>query len=147
MQPQYGALPFPDDLLVVRVDEHGDDDPLEADGGLDHVGDVALPVGPDVLELRRRVLRVAGEVEVAAVGDAFQLGPADRIEVLDVARALRVVRPLLRAVLTYAEPAPPQAVAQVPVDPLVNPVAVPTLRLGGRDEVLHLHLLELAHPE
>src|SRR5262249_46983257 len=33
------------------------------------------------------------------------------------------------------------------VETLVDPVAVPALRVCGRDEELHLHLLELAHPE
>src|SRR5262249_51222283 len=57
------------------------------------------------------------------------------------------VRALLRPVLAHAEPAAPQAVAEVPVEALVDPVAVPALRVRGRDEVLHLHLLELAHAE
>jgi hypothetical protein len=35
----------------------------------------------------------------------------------------------------------------VPVHALVHPVLVPTLCLGGRDEELHLHLLELERPE
>src|SRR5205814_8013178 len=65
----------------------------------------------------------------------------------DVARAPRVVRALLRAVLADAQPAPPQAVPEVPAEPFVDPVAVPPLRLVGRDEVLHLHLLELPHAE
>ena len=37
-----------------------------------------------------------GEVEVAAVGDPLELGPADRVEVLDVAGCGRVVRQLVR---------------------------------------------------
>jgi hypothetical protein len=35
----------------------------------------------------------------------------------------------------------------VPLQPLVHPVVVPTLCLGGRHEELHLHLLELERPE
>src|SRR5207253_11131208 len=46
-----------------------------------------------------------------------------------------------------AQPAPAQAVAEVPVEPLFDPIAVPLLRLVRRNEVLHLHLLELAHAE
>ena len=64
------------------------------DGGLDHVRRVALAVVVDPLELRARVLRVLREVEVAAVRDSLELLPADRVEVLDVARAARVVRAL-----------------------------------------------------
>src|SRR5204863_2501744 len=77
----------------------------------------------------------------------LQLRPADRIQVLDIARALGVVRALLRAVLPYSQPAAPHPVAQVPGKPLVDPVAVPALRVGRWDEELHLHLLELAHAE
>src|SRR5256885_673497 len=42
---------------------------------------------------------------------------------------------------------PPQAIPEIPAEPFVDPVAVPPLRLVGRDEVLHLHLLELPHAE
>jgi hypothetical protein len=35
----------------------------------------------------------------------------------------------------------------VPVEPLVDPVAVPLVRLGRRHEELHLHLLELEGAE
>ena len=35
----------------------------------------------------------------------------------------------------------------MPVEPLLDPVRVPLRRLGGMDEELHLHLLELAHAE
>ena len=77
-----------DDFLVVGVHEHGDHDPLDADCRLDHVRDVALTVLSDVLQLRRRVLGVLRQVEVAAIRNALELAPADRVLVLDVARAL-----------------------------------------------------------
>ena len=35
----------------------------------------------------------------------------------------------------------------VPAHPLIQPALVPLRGVGGRDEVLHLHLLELACPE
>src|SRR5437899_2569070 len=57
------------------------------------------------------------------------------------------MRSLLGAVLANSQPAPAEPVAQIPVEPFVDPVAVPLLRLGRRDEELHLHLLELAQPE
>ena len=91
--------------------------------------------------------RVRGEVEVAAVRDALELRPADREEVLEVARRRRVVRELLGVVRAHAQVALPNAVAEVPRDALVDPVAEPLLRLVGRDEVLHLHLLELERAE
>ena len=90
---------------------------------------------------------MAREVEVTAVGDALELRPADRVVVLDVARALGVVRALLRPVLPHAQPRPPQPVLDVPLEPGVDPVPVPLVGLRRRHEVLHLHLLELAHAE
>ncbi len=88
-----------------------------------------------------------GEVEVAAVGDSLELGPADREEVLEVARGRRVVRELLGIVRADTQVALAQSVAQVPGDPLLDPVLEPLRRLGGRHEVLHLHLLELERAE
>src|SRR4029079_10520589 len=41
----------------------------------------------------------------------------------------------------------PDAIPQVPCDALLDPVRAPLLRLGGRHEVLHLHLLELERPK
>jgi hypothetical protein len=35
----------------------------------------------------------------------------------------------------------------MPLEPLLDPVAVPLLRLGRRHEVLHLHLFELERAE
>src|SRR5215212_3744726 len=54
---------------------------------------------------------------------------------------------LLRPVLAHAQAAAPEPVAEIPGEPLVDPVAVPLLGLGRWDEVLHLHLLELADAE
>src|SRR5713226_9029510 len=49
--------------------------------------------------------------------------------------------------LPLAQLALAQSVLEVPVEALVDPVAVPALRLRGRDEVLHLHLLEFPDAE
>ena len=92
--------------------------------------------------------RVARQVEVAAVVDALELLPAEREAVLDVDRLLGVVRQLVRGVLAQAQPLRRHAVALVPGAALGQPL----LERGGGlrlrpDEVLHLHLLELAHPE
>ena len=91
---------------------------------------------------------MAREVEIAAVVDALELLPPEREAVFDVDRLLRVVRELVGRVL-----AEPQA-RRIDPEPLV-PCASrgqPGLECGsgfglGPDEVLHLHLLELAHPE
>ncbi len=87
------------------------------------------------------------EVVVAAVRDAFELLPADRVEVLDVARRAGVVRALRLVVLAHAKVDLAQTEVAVPGEPLLEPVLEPLRRLGGRDEELHLHLLELADAE
>ena len=101
VQAQHDALAAGDLLLVVGVAEEGQERAVGARGGLDHVRHVALAVRLDDLELRARVLGVLGEVVVAAVGDALELGPADRVAVLEVARArsssARARRPRARA--------------------------------------------------
>ena len=61
--------------------------------------------------------------------------------------AARVVRELLGVVRAQLQVVGPDAVADVPVEALLAPVLVPLLRLVGRDEELHLHLLELAGAE
>ena len=88
-----------------------------------------------------------GQVEVATVGDSLELRPADREQVLDVAGGTRVVRQLIRVVGPEAQVVGPDPQVRVPVHPLHEPVLVPLLRLGRRDEELHLHLLELARAE
>ena len=142
VEAQHRPLALRDDLLVVRVDHEREHRAVDAERRLDDVWCVAL-LAVDPLELRSGCLRVRCEVEVAAVGDALELRPADREQVLDVARRGRVVRELLRLVRAHSQVALPQAVAKVPRDAGVDPVAEPLLRLGRRDEVLHLHLLEL----
>src|SRR5579872_7261611 len=87
------------------------------------------------------------EVEVAAVGDPFELGPADRVKVLEVAGRTRVVRELRGLVRPHAQVAWPQAEPEMPVEARLDPVAVPLVGLRRRHEELHLHLLELAHAE
>ena len=87
------------------------------------------------------------EVEVAAVGDALQLVPAPGEEELHVGRAAGVVRELALLVVAQVELVGRDAELEVPVHPLLEPVLEPLLGVGGRDEVLHLHLLELAGAE
>src|SRR5207244_10537632 len=87
------------------------------------------------------------QVEGAAVREPLELRPADRKEVFDVARRARVVRKLVLLVRPYAQVALAQAVARVPAVALVDPVLVPAVGLVRRDEILHLHLLELARAE
>ena len=136
-------------LLAVGVDQEGERRPVGAGGGLDDPRDEVL-VGRrvEVLEVLAAGLRMARQVEVAPVVDALELLPAEREAVLDVDRLLGVVGQLVGGVLAQAEPRRRHAVALVPGAPLGQPLLERVGRLGlGPDEVLHLHLLELAHPE
>ena len=93
---------------------------------------------------------MGGQVVVGPVGDAFQLAPFGAGEVklvLDVHRALGVVREFFLRVLIPAQVLGPDAEAGVPGEALVDPVVVPFLVGARADEELHLHLLELPGPE
>src|SRR6478752_3229404 len=147
VEAEDNALAIADDLLVVGVAEERDEDAFDAHGRLDHVRRVAVAVGVDPFELRARMLRVLGEVELAAIRDSLELLPADRVEVLDVARRGRVVRALRLVVLPQTEVLLPEAETAVPGEPLVEPVFEPLRRVRRRHEELHLHLLELADAE
>ena len=75
---------------------------VHAERGLDDMRRVAL-LAVHPLELRPGGLRVRAEVEVAAVRDPLQLRPADREEVLEVARRGGVVGELLGVVRADAQ--------------------------------------------
>ena len=90
---------------------------------------------------------VRAEVEVAAVGDALELAPAPRVEVLDVRGRARIVGELLGIVVAQPQPVGAHAERVVPGEALLLPVLVLRDRVGGVAEVLHLHLLELEHAE
>ena len=145
VQLEHGALLAAELVLVVGVDEERERRAVGARRRLDDVRDVALlRLRIEVLELLAGVLGVLREVEVAAVGDALELAPADREEVLDVGGAAGVVRQLVGVVLAQAQVVLAQAEVDVPVVARLLPEVVPARRLVGRDEELHLHLLELA---
>src|SRR3712207_1514252 len=135
-------------VLVVGVAQEGQDRAVRPGRGLDHVRDVlhAL-VGVLEEELLAGDLRVGLQVEVPAVGDALELLPADREEVLDVRGAAGVVRELVGLVGAQAQVVRPDPEAGVPVEARLAPVLVPARRLLWGHEVLHLHLLELARAE
>src|SRR5262249_1266054 len=73
--------------------------------------------------------------------------PAEREAVLDVDRLLRVVGQLVRRMLAEAEAGFRDAVTRVPAPAAREPLLEDRRGVVGLDEVLHLHLLELAHPE
>ena len=148
VQAQHGAPLAADLVLVVGVAQEREDRAADAGGGLDHVGDVALArLRVDPVELLAGELRVLREVVVAAVRDPLELLPAGRVEELDVARRGGVVRQLVRVMRAQAQVVGIDAEPHVPVEPLAHPVLVPLVGLAGRDEVLHLHLLELERAE
>ena len=94
------------------------------------------------------MLLVLLQVEVRPVGDPLHLGePAEGEVVLDVHRPLGVVGELLLRVLADVQLLLGDAEAQPPVEPLLDPAIVPLLVAAGEDEVLDLHLLELAVAE
>mgnify|MGYP006160816849 CR=1 FL=1 len=90
------------------------------------------------------------EIEVAAVRHTLELPvarPGERKAVLDVDRALGVVRELFLRVLEVAEVFWVNPQVHVPIPAGLEPVLVPLLVGAGLDEELHLHLLELARAE
>src|SRR5436190_2292273 len=151
MEAEHRSPPALDLIRVVRVDEKCEQGAIDARGRLDHVGHIRLARLArrlvEVFELLAGVIRVLSEVEVAAVGDSLELLPPDREPVLDVAGRRRVVRELTRLVRPGARVIGPDAELLVPLAPALDPPLVPLLRLGRRDEELHLHLLELAGAE
>src|SRR5207244_11238340 len=81
-------------------------------------------------------------------GDAFDLREAGEWEVvLNVHRPLGVVRKLLCRVLADAEALLSHTEREPPAESVLNPAIVPLLVGAWHDEVLHLHLLELAVAE
>ncbi len=90
---------------------------------------------------------MGAQVEVAAMRDPLELGPPHREQVLEVRGGARVVRQLLRVVLAHAQVALADPVSKMPRAPLLDPEPEPLVRFGRRDEVLHLHLLELERAE
>ncbi len=86
MELEHGALTAFDLVGVVGVDQEGKGGAVGAGGRLDHMWQVPFAgLLVEVLELLTGVLLMLGQVEVAAIGDAFELRPADREQVLDVA--------------------------------------------------------------
>src|SRR5215213_7873532 len=91
-----------------------------------------------------------GQVKIRAVGNTLEFTPRIALEaelVLDVDRAVRVVRQLVLRMLEQPQVVTVYAQIDIPLQPFVDPILVP---LGGArrlDEELHLHLLELTRTE
>src|SRR6266542_2217640 len=136
--PVHAALRVRRLVLVVRLQQEREHRTGQAGGRLDDVGNPTLAlVLVEVRQVDAGVLAVGREVEVGAVGDALQLGElraAEAEAVLDVDRALRVVRQLLSRVLVVAQVRLGDAQPGVPVPALGQPVLVPLLVGAGLDE-------------
>src|SRR5690606_28884933 len=101
----------------------------------------------EVLEADAGMLGVLAKVVVRAARDPFELAPAPRVLVLDVVAVVGVMGELVRAVATEAELRLVVRVAQIPLEAGVLPHLERLGLLPRLDEVLALHLLELARAE
>src|SRR5438132_2253140 len=85
-----------------------------------------------------------GQVIVATRRDPLQLRPAKGKLVLDVERAARVVGELVLAMRPQPQVIGLDPEPAIPAESLLRPVLEPLHLVGGRHEILELHLLELA---
>ena len=121
--------------------------------GLDDVGnEVLLLFLVEVLELADGVgilgrAAVRLQVEVGAIGNTFELAPAHGKAVLQIHAALGIVGEFVFLLLADAQVLLAHAKLQVPVRSLRDPSFVRGLVLAGANEILDLHLLELARAE
>src|SRR3954469_4418906 len=148
IESEHDALLAANLLLPIRVDEERECGAIRTGRRLDDERDVVL-LGRrvEVLEVLPRRSRVRAEIEVAAVVDPFELLPAEREAVLDVDSLLRVVGQLVGRVLARPQALSRDPVAGVPLEAPWQPLLEHGRRGVRPHEVLHLHLLELAHPE
>src|SRR5439155_6029675 len=115
---------------------------------IDDVLNVALvPLIVEIGQVLARVLLVALQVVVGAVVDALELLPAEGELEFEVDRARGVVRELVLGVLALTQHRFGYAEIGVPAVALSKSAVVGAGGLAGVDEVLHLHLLELARTE
>ena len=101
-----------------------------------------------LLVFHQLAFHVAAKIEIAAVGNPFQLAVfprrKERERVFDVGRADRVVAQLVLIMLTQSQPFAREPQIGVPLHPPVAPILVPFARCRRVAEELDFHLLELA---
>mmetsp|Transcript_67331 Transcript_67331/g.152348 ORF Transcript_67331/g.152348 Transcript_67331/m.152348 type:complete len:445 (+) Transcript_67331:318-1652(+) len=147
---EHGALLPADLVLAVGAREQGQEEPVHPRRGLDHVGHVLFfGLLVKIVEVLARGLLVGGQVEASAGGDPEEFLLAKGEGEGHVCARPRVVRQLVRGVHllpheVLAEADPPQPALHV-LDPQLV-LRGPHL-VAGLDEVLDLHLLELARAE
>ena len=155
-------------FLAIGVVQYRQHAAIHARRGLDHerhrpaLGAALGPVGVlngqpgvGILVLRHGcvdaefglVLGVGAEVEIGAVGDAFEFFEAVGKAVHHVHRRLGVVRQFLGRHFVEAQVVLVDPLLAPPCQALGHPALVPCLVAAWGHEELQLHLLELAHPE
>ena len=136
------------DLLVIRLAQEGQRHAVCAERRLDDVGDVVLVLLLiEVVHVLTGELLVLAQVVVRAVGDAPELAPAEREQILKVGRGLGVEAQLLLLMVAQAEVLVLHTQTLEPLVAEAAPVVEP-LEIGVRlAEELQLHLLKLADAE
>ena len=136
------------DLLVIRLAQEGERHAVGAERRLDDVGDVVLVfLLVEIVHVLTGEFLVLGQVVVRAVGNAPELAPAEREQILKVGRGLGVEAQLLLLMVAQAEVFILHVQALEPLVAEAAPVVEP-LEIGVRlAEELELHLLELADAE
>ena len=136
------------DLLVVRLAQEGQRHTVCAKRRLDDIGDVVLVfLLIEVVHVLTRELLVLAQVVVRAVGDAPELAPAEREQILKVGRGLGVEAQLLLLMVAQAEVLVLHTQALEPLVAEAAPVVEPLQIRVRLAEELQLHLLKLADAE
>src|SRR5271155_76928 len=147
IEAQHNALLVLHHIFVVGVEQENQHRAIDPERRLNHPWTVArlgiLIEISEVLAARRRMLI---EVVTATLGNAFELAPSERVVVLEVGGAARIMRQLFLGVLMEAQVLALGAELQKPVAAMLDPVVEPPGLFGliRLDEVLHFHLFELA---
>src|SRR5262245_50002903 len=83
---------------AVSVAENGKNETIASHGGLDYIGDELVRALVGIVKAFSRKFRVAAEIEIRAVMDAFHFLPADRELILNISRLLRIMGKFVLAV-------------------------------------------------
>ena len=135
IEAQHGAGVVVDDLFVVGVHQERHGSAGGSRSGFDHVGHVPLVVGLiEEIEFLARVRGVLGEVEVTTVRDPFELIPAPREQVLNIARTRAVVAQFVIVMGPQLDLRRIHAEVEIPVHTGLAPVLVPLLTFRRRDK-------------
>ena len=133
-------------LLFVRCGEHLKHHTIDSDRRLDHIRHVALTrLRIEILDLLAREFLVVAQIEVGTRVDTLHLLEPEREFILHVSRGIGIMCQLLVIVETVVFVA--ETKCTVPLHPNLLPLLEPSELLTRPNKELHLHLLELTHPE